>query len=150
MIITHNSIYGLCSIKQDVKGITSIFFVKKTLVKKDLPVFDFTKKHKLNMQGTDFQKQVWKALLRIKKGQTKTYAEVAHMIGKPTAVRAVASAIAKNNIAVLVPCHRVIKSDGSTGEYRWGGSLKKKILKSETSTKPSKIMYTTKYHENSK
>lgn len=81
--------------------------------------------------GTPFQKKVWEALRKIKKGETKTYREVAEMIGAPTAVRAVASAIARNNIAILIPCHRVIRSDGSIGEFRWGKDLKKKLLQSE-------------------
>lgn len=81
--------------------------------------------------GTPFQKKVWSALLTIKKGEVKTYREVAEMIGVPTAVRAVASAIAKNNIAILIPCHRVIRSDGALGEYRWGKEIKKKLLQSE-------------------
>ena len=81
--------------------------------------------------GTMFQKIVWKALCSIKKGEVKTYAEVAEMIGAPTAVRAVANAIAKNNIAILIPCHRVIRSDGTLGEYRWGKEIKRKLLQSE-------------------
>ncbi|MES2985843.1 MAG: methylated-DNA--[protein]-cysteine S-methyltransferase [Patescibacteria group bacterium] len=85
----------------------------------------------LDPVGTPFQKKVWNALLKIKKGEVKTYAQVAEMIGMPTAVRAVASAIAKNNIAILIPCHRVVRSDGTLGEYRWGKELKKKLLQSE-------------------
>ena len=81
--------------------------------------------------GTLFQKKVWKALCTIKRGKTKTYSDVAVMIGAPTAVRAVASAIARNNIAILIPCHRVIRSDGTLGEYRWGKELKRKLLQSE-------------------
>lgn len=122
---------GIISVTQNEKGITSLVFVKKTDSKKRLPTFDLYKKHKLNPQGTEFQKQVWRALLKIKKGQTKTYAEVAKMIGRPTAVRAVASAVAKNSIAVLIPCHRVVRSDGGVGEYRWGKYLKIQILKNE-------------------
>lgn len=132
----YKTIFGIVSVVEDEKGITDIVFVKKDLSKKatnPLPTFDFSEKHKLQPRGTDFQKQVWKALLKIKKGQTRTYAEVAQMIGKPTAVRAVASAIAKNNIAILIPCHRVVRSDGSVGEYRWASGLKKKILKTEGS-----------------
>lgn len=86
---------------------------------------------KIELQGTDFQKQVWRALMEIKPGTTKTYKQVAEMIGKPTAVRAVASAIGKNTIPVLVPCHRVIRSDGKIGGYRWGIRRKKKLLKDE-------------------
>lgn len=127
----YQTLFGAISISQDKKGITSLMFVKKTDSKKPLPTFDLYKKYKLNPQGTEFQKQVWKVLLKIKKGQTKTYTEVAKMIGKPSAVRAVASAIAKNSIAVLIPCHRVVRSDGGVGGYRWGKSLKEKMLLDE-------------------
>ncbi len=92
---------------------------------------DFNVKQKLDLQGTPFQLDVWKALLKIKSGQTKTYAQVAEMMGQPNSVRAVASAIAKNNIAILVPCHRVLRNDGLLGEFRWGSPLKKKLLLSE-------------------
>lgn len=81
--------------------------------------------------GTPFQKKVWEALMQIKRGETKTYRDVAKMIGAPTAVRAVASAIGRNNIAILIPCHRVIRSDGTLGEYRWGKEIKRKLLQSE-------------------
>lgn len=93
--------------------------------------FETPKKYVLDPQGTPFQKLVWKALLKIQKGKTKTYAEVAKMIGKPTAVRAAASAIAQNKIAILIPCHRVIRSDGTIGEYRWGKELKNTLLQNE-------------------
>jgi AraC family transcriptional regulator, regulatory protein of adaptative response / methylated-DNA-[protein]-cysteine methyltransferase len=83
---------------------------------------------KLVLEGTDFQTSVWKALLRIPLGKCVSYSNVAAMINRPSAVRAVASAIAKNPIAVLVPCHRVIKSSGDIGEYRWGRARKKAIL----------------------
>ena len=123
--------FGIVSISQNKEGIHSLMFVKNARSKKVLPTFDLYKKYKLNPQGTSFQKQVWKALLKIKKGQTKTYTEVAKMVGRPTAVRAVASAVAKNSIAVLIPCHRVVRSDGGVGEYRWGTKLKVIILDCE-------------------
>ena len=106
--------------------------IKINLIAK-VEVIDFQKpeKHTYDFQGTPFQIKVWKALLKIKRGQTKTYSDIAKMIGRPTAVRAVASAIAKNNIAILIPCHRVIRSDGSIGEYRWGKKLKRELLQSE-------------------
>ncbi len=116
------------------KGISYLEIVnKKPSIKTKKEIIDFSKpeNYTYDFQGTPFQIKVWKALLKIKSGTTKTYAEVAKMIGKPAAVRAVASAIAKNNIAILVPCHRVIRSDGTIGEYRWGKELKRKLLQSE-------------------
>jgi O-6-methylguanine DNA methyltransferase len=118
------------TITQTDKGISALDIVHKTST---LQTIDFSKPetYTLDLQGTPFQKQVWKALTKIQKGKTKTYSEVAQMIGKPTAVRAVASAIARNTIAILIPCHRVIRSDGTLGEYRWGKELKKKLLQNE-------------------
>ena len=85
------------------------------------------------LKGTKFQVKVWKYLKTIKKGQTKSYLDVAKAIKKPKAVRAVANAIGKNPYAPKIPCHRVIRSDGSLGGYSGKGGLKKKIklLKSE-------------------
>jgi len=85
----------------------------------------------VDLLGTAFQKRVWDALMKIPQGQTRSYAEVAAQLGAPTAVRAVASACARNHVAVLVPCHRVIRGDGSLGGYRWGLPLKRQLLERE-------------------
>lgn len=82
----------------------------------------------LDLQGSAFQQRVWKALRTIAPGQTCTYSELAVAIGQPTAVRAVASACAANPVAVLVPCHRVLRSDGGWGGYRWGVQRKQQLL----------------------
>ena len=82
----------------------------------------------LDVRATAFQHRVWKALQQIPRGNTCSYAEVARRLGRPTAVRAVARAIATNPVAVVVPCHRVIGSDGSLTGYRWGLERKKKLL----------------------
>jgi O-6-methylguanine DNA methyltransferase len=71
---------------------------------------------------------VWKSLLRIPSGELCTYRQIATTIGKPTAWRAVASAIGNNPVAYLIPCHRVIRSDGHLGGYRWGIGFKQKML----------------------
>ena len=85
------------------------------------------------MKGTKFQLKVWKYLKTIPKGQIRTYLDVAIAIKKPKAVRAVANAIGKNPYAPIVPCHRVIRSDGSLGGYSGPGGIKakKKMLKME-------------------
>jgi len=85
----------------------------------------------LDIQGTAFQRRVWQALKSIPFGSTASYAEIAQKIGKPKAVRAVAQACAANKIAVAIPCHRVIRSDGDLGGYRWGIERKRKILELE-------------------
>ena len=85
------------------------------------------------MRGTKFQLKVWTYLKKIPRGSVKTYSQVAKSIGKPLAVRAVANAIGKNPYAPRIPCHRVIKSDGSLGGYsgKGGTKTKKMLLKKE-------------------
>jgi len=87
----------------------------------------------MKLNGTDFQVKVWRALKKIKKGEVKTYKEVAMAINRPKAARAVANACAKNPYAPEVPCHRVIRSDGTLGGFSspGGTKTKKKMLKRE-------------------
>jgi AraC family transcriptional regulator of adaptative response/methylated-DNA-[protein]-cysteine methyltransferase len=85
----------------------------------------------VDLIGTAFQKRVWDALMRIPVGETRSYAELAASIGAPRAARAVASACAGNRVAIVVPCHRVIRGDGSPGGYRWGLDLKRRLLARE-------------------
>jgi AraC family transcriptional regulator of adaptative response/methylated-DNA-[protein]-cysteine methyltransferase len=85
----------------------------------------------LDVQGTVFQQQVWQILQSIPAGETITYAQVAQRLGNPSAVRAVARAIASNRVAVAIPCHRVIGSDGELRGYRWGIERKQTLLKRE-------------------
>lgn len=82
----------------------------------------------IKTKGTEFQKQVWKELLNIPFGETTTYKKVAENIGKPKAIRAVANAIGKNPISIIIPCHRVIGSDGSLTGYYYGLKIKKFLL----------------------
>jgi AraC family transcriptional regulator of adaptative response/methylated-DNA-[protein]-cysteine methyltransferase len=82
----------------------------------------------LDMHGSVFQVEVWSELRQIPVGQTISYQQLAHRVGRPRAVRAVANAVAKNRIAFLVPCHRVIRADGSIGGYRWGSGRKAEML----------------------
>jgi AraC family transcriptional regulator of adaptative response/methylated-DNA-[protein]-cysteine methyltransferase len=90
----------------------------------------------LDLRATAFQMHVWEALRRIPRGETRSYAELARSLGKPTAVRAVARACATNPVAVVVPCHRVIGSNGKLTGYRWGIERKKKLLEIEAAAKP--------------
>lgn len=85
----------------------------------------------IELIGTAFQQRVWQALMKIPRGQTRSYAELAQAIGRPSATRAVARACAQNRLAVLVPCHRIIRGDGSPGGYRWGLPKKNALLQSE-------------------
>ncbi len=85
----------------------------------------------IDLRGTAFQTQVWRFLTSIHEGEVLTYSELATRIGKPKAVRAVASACAANRIGVLIPCHRVLRSDGGPGGYRWGLERKRALLDAE-------------------
>lgn len=85
-------------------------------------------------KGSDFQIAVWEEMKKVPYGKTATYAEIATGIGRPRAVRAVANAIAKNPLAIIVPCHRIIRSDGTLGGYAWGIGLKKRLLELERQT----------------
>ncbi|MDF5710345.1 MAG: bifunctional DNA-binding transcriptional regulator/O6-methylguanine-DNA methyltransferase Ada [Nostoc sp. S4] len=89
----------------------------------DLPV---------DVRGTAFQKQVWQALQKIPYGKTRTYTDIAREIGKPQAVRAVGNACGANPIALIVPCHRVLRNDATLGGYRWGIERKQKLLIQES------------------
>ncbi|KAF5280531.1 hypothetical protein FQR65_LT00282 [Abscondita terminalis] len=110
-----------CTIDQDDDLIQP--FAKK--------VFDQDKDEDIDvlLKGTEMQVNVWKELINIKAGTTLDYEGVAKAIGKPTAVRAVASTVSKNKIAYLIPCHRVINKSGNISKYRWGGEKKKDMLK---------------------
>ncbi|MDA8047061.1 MAG: bifunctional DNA-binding transcriptional regulator/O6-methylguanine-DNA methyltransferase Ada [Actinomycetota bacterium] len=89
----------------------------------------------VDLQGTAFQVRVWEALRAIPAGQTRSYAEVAAGIGAPRAVRAVAGACAANPAALVVPCHRVVRQDGSLGGYRWGIATKQALLGVEAASR---------------
>jgi AraC family transcriptional regulator, regulatory protein of adaptative response / methylated-DNA-[protein]-cysteine methyltransferase len=85
----------------------------------------------LDIRGTVFQQHVWQALQQIPAGETRSYSDIAEAIGSPKAVRAVAGACAANAIAVLIPCHRVVRNDGNLSGYRWGIERKQKLLQTE-------------------
>lgn len=98
-------------------------FVEAPAIGLDLP---------LELRGTAFQERVWQALRSIPAGSTASYAEIAERIGSPKAVRAVAQACAANCLAVAIPCHRVVRSDGNLSGYRWGVARKQQLLESES------------------
>jgi AraC family transcriptional regulator of adaptative response/methylated-DNA-[protein]-cysteine methyltransferase len=100
-----------------------IAFVETPALGLDLP---------LDIRGTAFQQRVWQALRQIPAGQTVSYTDIAQRIGAPKAVRAVASACAANSLAVAIPCHRVLRSDGNLSGYRWGIERKAELLRRES------------------
>jgi AraC family transcriptional regulator of adaptative response/methylated-DNA-[protein]-cysteine methyltransferase len=85
----------------------------------------------LDVQGTAFQQAVWQELQRIPHGETRSYAQIAAAVGKPGAVRATGSANGANNVAVLIPCHRVVRTDGTLGGYAYGLDIKRELLRRE-------------------
>ena len=85
----------------------------------------------LDVQATDFQKRVWRALQSVPYGETRSYAQLAEMIGQPKAVRAVARACATNPVALSIPCHRIVRSGGGLSGYRWGVERKERLLSRE-------------------
>lgn len=85
----------------------------------------------LDVVGTEFQKAVWSELLKIPRGETTTYSELSKRLGKEKSYRAVANACGANPISLLIPCHRVVRSDGSLSGYRWGIEKKAKLLEHE-------------------
>src|SRR5690606_2945176 len=90
----------------------------------------------LDIRGTAFQRRVWQALRQIPPGETVSYSEIARRIGAPQAVRAVAGACAANALAVVIPCHRVVRNDGSLSGYRWGIERKRTLLQRESGKAP--------------
>ena len=91
-------------------------------------IFIKNKKYPLFVKGTNLQINVWKALINIPNGKIATYSDIANIVDKPKSVRAVASAIGKNHIGYLIPCHRVIAKSGAMSGYRWGIERKKSLL----------------------
>ncbi len=152
----HDTPFGNCFLAATDKGICGITFLQRGNKTEEFDLFakkwDFaqltedasftqayidqifnknkSKNEKLNVlvQGTPFQIKVWEALLNIPQGNLTTYQHIAESIDKPKAVRAVGTAIGKNPIGYLIPCHRVIRKEGKLGHYRWGSGRKKAII----------------------
>ena len=111
-------------IKKTIKQLNEYFEGKRIVF--DLP---------LKLQGTEFQQRVWQELQKIRYGEIKTYAEIAEAVGNKKAARAVGNANNKNNIAIVIPCHRVIGCNGSLTGYSGGTEIKKKLLDLESKCK---------------
>lgn len=149
----YNSPYGQCCIAFKEDGVSALIFAENEVyaledLQQRFPKTDFVlnngqaeilgkrifiKKESVALQtkGTAFQQTVWKALMEIPEGTVCTYKEIAEAIGKPKAVRAVGTAIGANPVSFLIPCHRVIRTDGKLGGYRWGLERKIQMLKAE-------------------
>jgi AraC family transcriptional regulator, regulatory protein of adaptative response / methylated-DNA-[protein]-cysteine methyltransferase len=135
---------GLCSVKlaDDAARLRRLLaeeFSQAEISEKDLPdlrskILSFIEgevslaRLPLDIRGTVFQRRVWDELRRIPRGETRTYREIARAIGAPAAVRAVGSACGANPVALVVPCHRAVRTDGGLGGYAWGLGRKRKLL----------------------
>lgn len=118
----HSSLIG--GDKQFEKLVAKVVgFIEAPSIGLDLP---------LDIRGTAFQQRVWNALMKIPAGSTVSYTDIAERIGSPKSFRAVAQACAANKIAVAIPCHRVVRTDGSLSGYRWGVERKRTLLKRES------------------
>jgi len=149
----YTSPFGTCCMAFTTESLSALIFADKEEIaladlQRRFPGVDFTEESEqakllgdkifklkepvgLCPQGTFFQQLVWKALQEIPAGETRTYAQIADAIGRPKAVRAVGTAIGANPIAYLIPCHRVVRTDGGLGGYRWGLALKQQMLRAE-------------------
>lgn len=110
------------------------FIVDKVLQVIETGIYDPTIATSLYGSGTYLQGKVWEAISTIEAGKTMSYKDIAVQIEHPKAFRAVGTACGANPIAIIVPCHRVVKSDGGEGGYRWGLEIKRKLLQREAST----------------
>lgn len=117
---------GLVQLESDFEGTT---FIKSSEGQLFNP--DFQDSPDLHLFGSQFQIEVWKKLMAVPNGDLWSYAKLAEDINKPKASRAVGTAVASNRIAIYIPCHRIVRSTGETGQYRWGAGLKKKIIEGE-------------------
>jgi|SRR5579859_7226064 len=117
-------VWAPCTIKEDTKQ-------TKALIEQIFASKPTNNTLSLLLKGTPFQVAVWQVLAKIPSGQTVAYENIAKAIGKPKAIRAAASAVGMNNIAYLIPCHRVIAKSGALGGFKWGLGLKKALLSHE-------------------
>ncbi|APU71406.1 methylated-DNA--[protein]-cysteine S-methyltransferase [Companilactobacillus crustorum] len=137
---------GLAFVGSWDKGLSELqsFYPEAELIDQEAPLRNYyiqlkeylegtrkTFKVAIDISGTEFQKQVWHSLRQIPYGQTTNYSQIAQSIGRPQAVRAVGSAIGKNPLLIIVPCHRVLTKSGKLGGYRGGTIMKKDLLKIE-------------------
>ena len=121
--------YSSADIRRDDQALDVFVCILLDHLKGEHPHLDLP----LDIRATAFQWRVWQELRAVPYGDRRSYSEIAGQIGKPKAVRAVANACASNPVALVVPCHRVVRKDGGLGEYRWGATLKRTLLERERS-----------------
>ncbi|HEY6292791.1 MAG TPA: methylated-DNA--[protein]-cysteine S-methyltransferase [Terriglobia bacterium] len=126
--------YPKAEIRQDSAGLGALVEAFREHLAGRMPQLDLP----VDVQATIFERKVWRELRNIPYGQTRSYSDVARAIGQPRAVRAVGHACATNLVAVVIPCHRVVRQDGSLGGYRWGLDRKRALLEQEKQSRGRK------------
>ncbi len=116
--------YAAAELEKDARALAPAFVAIEAFLAGDASLAQVP----LDVRGTAFQRRVWEELRRIPRGETRTYQQIAKAIGKPRAVRAVGSACGANPVALVIPCHRALRSDGGMGGYAWGVEKKAKLL----------------------
>lgn len=127
LIIELKQTYPNINIINDTVYLAELITEVITLIENPAHTFSYN----LDMQGTSFQQHVWATLQSVPVGNTISYRELAQRIGKPKAIRAVANACGANQIALLIPCHRVVRTDGNVSGYRWGQNRKRTLIELE-------------------
>jgi AraC family transcriptional regulator of adaptative response/methylated-DNA-[protein]-cysteine methyltransferase len=123
--------YSEATLEKDTRALDRAFEAVEAFLAGDTSIA----KVPVDVQGTVFQRKVWEELRRIPRGETRTYQQIARAIGKPRAVRAVGSACGANPVALVIPCHRALRTDGGLGGYAWGVERKQKLLAMEKRAK---------------
>ncbi len=123
-------------VEESAKGISKVVILEEPLQKRNnlstkIDQLKELERMEADVEGTAFQKKVWQATRKIPYGETRTYAQIAKAIGHPKAVRAVGTALGKNPVCIVVPCHRVVPSSGGIGNYAYGTAMKKWLLQHE-------------------
>jgi AraC family transcriptional regulator of adaptative response/methylated-DNA-[protein]-cysteine methyltransferase len=127
LVIELHHAFASATVQQDDETVAAWASSISAQLEGAVPIIDLP----VDMSGTPFQQRVWTALRRIPFGEVRSYQELAIAIGQPTAARAVASACASNRVAVVIPCHRVVRGTGAPGGYRWGIERKRWLINSE-------------------
>jgi AraC family transcriptional regulator of adaptative response/methylated-DNA-[protein]-cysteine methyltransferase len=131
---------------EDESGLGDVLARLAALIDRPERVAEGVADFALDLQGSDFEIKVWQALRQVRAGETTTYGEIAAQLGVPRQAREVGEACAANRLAVVVPCHRVVKKDGSISGYRWGVRRKRTLLERESRARSLPLFAEVAHH----